>query len=82
MVKKIIGYILTAIGLVGLASASIPNLNEALKVPTTISNSSLTIGSLAVIIIGILFIILDGKSLRAGEVPIYKGKEIVGYRRK
>lgn len=86
---KIIGYILSIIGLIGLAAAMVPQINTFLiaKAQFTflsqIANLYLTIGSLILVAIGLFILMKFGsrRSKKIVEVPIYQGKNIVGYRR-
>jgi len=84
--NKIIGYILAAIGLLGLAMS---NLNQTVTkaiipftIPSFLSKYILLI-SLSLIVLGIVFLVGDGVKAKqkTREVPIYEGKKIVGYRR-
>lgn len=79
--KTLIGYIITALGLIGLALSS--------KIGQGITGSSLSsallIPSLTITAAGIVILLIFSKSSpssksKGKEVPIYKGKEIVGYR--
>ncbi|MFH1501202.1 MAG: hypothetical protein ABIE22_04630 [archaeon] len=78
---KIPGYIIAIIGLVVVASTFI---SERIPLLKNIPQAYIMIAGFAVIIIGTVMI-SQGKGGRAKqkqkEVPIYKGKEIVGYRR-
>lgn len=85
---KMIGYILAIIGLIGLAASLIKEVQDpifkALNLSASqISSTYLMIGSIIVIVIGIFIIMKKGgKGTKAsGEVPIYHGNKIVGYRR-
>jgi len=86
MATKIIGYIITLIGIIGLALTYEP-IRTILKItlPTSININTLTLVSTAAVIIGIIVLIGSRKSKSSKqkdvEVPIYRGKEIVGYRR-
>ena len=84
MVKKILGYIIAIIGIIGLAFATIKPLRTSLAIiPSQLTDTTLLIISLVVVIIGIFFIYKTepSKSSRLHEVPIYHGEHIVGYRR-
>lgn len=84
--KKAVGYILAIIGLAGLA-LTFPAVPQALNltIPPGITNNTLTVVSLVVVVIGIFIAIRGGKEgksrQKATEVPIYHGRDIVGYRR-
>ena len=86
--KKVVGYIISAVGLAGLLMSGVAPIREAITkvVPfelPAIVNNSLMIGSLIVLVVGVVLLIGTGKSKqKEKEVPIYEGKEIVGYRRK
>ncbi len=86
MVAKILGYLLSAVGIIGLA-LSYKEVRTALNLtlPQALSETTLMIISLVVLAVGVLFVLKSGKGgkhkQRAMEVPIYHGKEIVGYRR-
>ena len=76
--NKLLGYAIAGLGLLGLALPSLnilPNINKFI----------LTIPSLILIAIGVMMLITTGSTKSKTqqsqkEVPIYKGKEIVGYR--
>lgn len=85
--NKITGYVIAIIGLIGIAAwstsdirAFIENLIK-IKLP---ADNPLLIASIVIIVIGIFLVIKSGKfrSRRRGpEVPIYRGKDVVGFRR-
>lgn len=80
--KKLTGYILAIIGIIALAVGIIKPIRDALKfVPAALPNSYIIILGAILLIIGILLALKRGKSKSGGEVPIYQGKQIVGYRR-
>ncbi|MFH1425531.1 MAG: hypothetical protein ABIG28_02255 [archaeon] len=78
--KKVLGYILAIAGLIGLASSVI-----GFEIPffTELGSTILLIISLGLIVVGILFVMKGGgrRGKQAAEVPIYHGKNVVGYRR-
>ena len=76
---KLTGYILAIIGLIIV----ILSLNTGkLSIPAAIKPAYIMILGLVLVIFGILLVLGKGKSKQAAEeVPIYKGKQIVGYRR-
>lgn len=82
MVSKLIGYIISAIGLIGLFISNekilpgIPLLNNFS--PKTVLYPAMVITALGIII---LITTAKGSEKAEKEVPIYKGKKIVGYRR-
>ncbi len=89
--KKVIGYVLAGVGLVGLFASVVPAIGDFIfgKLPAGLADGlgvSLLVISLIVLGAGvvILYITTAGNShgkQKSHEVPIYKGKEIVGYRR-
>ncbi len=83
MIKKTLGYILSLAGLAGIA-LTFETVTKALKVtlPAQLTPTYLTIGSIVLILIGIFLIVKSPSGKRQeAEVPIYHGKEIIGYRR-
>lgn len=86
--KKILGYLISLIGLAGIALTAIPNLKAQIKIPAAIigiplTNTIMIILSIIILAIGI-FIVLTSKkssSSQKKEVPIYEGDKVVGYRR-
>ena len=81
--NKLIGYVLATLGVIGIATVNIPQLRSAVTLPAQISDNTFMIISLVVALIGIFFIVKGGgrKGKQMAEVPIYHGKNIVGYRR-
>ncbi len=82
--KTIIGYVLAIIGLIGLALTFEPIQKIAkITLPPQISNLYLTTGSVIILLIGVFLVFKSGggSSGKVSEVPIYHGKNIVGYRR-
>lgn len=84
MIKKSLGYVLSIIGLIGLASSLFPEVKVQFPPLVQIDNLSLTAAGIILILIGI-FIVMKTSSKRGlkipREVPIYRGNKIVGYRR-
>lgn len=88
MGKKTLGYILAAIGLLGLAMSS-PIGKKFVPSIGNLPQQSIIIGSLSFVILGVLIVSIFGdkgkKEKQAEkEVPIYKGegkhRRIVGYK--
>jgi len=77
---KLVGYIFALVGLAGIA-VSTPKLYSALSFLPADYSKYFLIGGVIFVGVGIIFIssIGSGKS-KGKEVPIYKGKEIIGYR--
>jgi hypothetical protein len=84
MVSKIIGYVIALVGLAGLAVTSLPTLNSQIpsQLTSIVPAKYLMIGALILVILGAVFAFggFSSSKQKAREVPIYKGKEIVGYR--
>ncbi len=85
MVKKILGYVLAIIGILAISASSIDQIRAPLApyIPLEISNNYLLIGGIALAVIGIFLVLKSPRSRKqkSVEVPIYHGKNIVGYRR-
>ena len=79
--KKVIGIILAALGLVGIAVTSVPQLKTYLSyLPASIQLKYVIVASLVLLIVGAFFLV--GKTTKQQkEVPIYEGDKVVGYRR-
>ena len=86
MAKKILGYVLAIIGIIGyiLTYDFAKNLLP-IPIPEAISNTTLIVSSVVLFIIGVFLTL--GKSARqkfrkeAQEIPIFQGEQIVGFRR-
>ncbi|MBM3232823.1 hypothetical protein FJZ18_01505 [Candidatus Pacearchaeota archaeon] len=82
MVSKLLGYVIVALGIIGLASTSFPPIRNYLSLSASMSSTVIMPLSLIVTIIGAVLVYLAGKGQKKGtEVPIYEGKKVVGYRR-
>ena len=87
--KKLIGYILAIIGLIALASSIIKEAqtfivnNLKLTIITKLPELYLIIGSIVIILIGIILITTSQRRGKKSlsELPIYHGKNVVGFRR-
>ena len=82
--KKVAGYIFVVVGLI-LAASNIGGVNAlVLKVLPFLANvsklNSMILGAVFVVI-GIVLVFSRGGERQKREVPIYRGKNIVGYRR-
>ena len=78
---KILGYLLAVVGIAGLAVAMIPEAGAFLPLPE-IEGTTLMIASLVLAVIGVLIIMRTGSNRgKVRELPIYQGKDVVGYRR-
>jgi hypothetical protein len=80
---KVFGYSAAGVGLVGLALSS-KKMMELIPLLKNLSPAVILVPSLILVGVGIILLLSDGKtgakSKLGQEVPIYKGKEIVGYR--
>jgi hypothetical protein len=83
--KSIFGYLIAGIGLIGLALSSSAGQKMVPQL-AGIERSFILYPSLVILAIGIMIMIMNAKggSGKARqiekEVPIYKGKKIIGYR--
>ena len=82
MNSKILGYIITTMGLViFVISFQTVQTVLKLKIPAGLSTDILTIIAIAVLAVGLFFVVKTSSSGKIKEVPIYHGKDIVGFRR-
>ena len=83
--KRVIGYVLSGLGLAGLVASGMDSVNKIVLDKFSFmpyKENLLLIVSAILIIVGLYFVYNFGKvNMNGKEVPIYKGKEIVGYRR-
>lgn len=86
--KSFIGYILAGLGLIGMALSSTVG-NKIFPAVSGIGRNFILIPSLILVGLGVVILIIGGKSLgkirqSEKEVPIYQGegkkRKIVGYR--
>jgi len=90
-VKKVVGYVLAVVGLVGLAASVFDPIYQKLfgSLPPGLADGlgiSLLVVSLIILGVGVVVLFVSGgfrgkAKQKDKEVPIYKGKEIIGYRR-
>jgi hypothetical protein len=83
--KKLFGYLLAGLGLIGLL-VSLEGVKKNIGFLGGVNSGSLLIVSLVLIGVGVVIIYLGGKGGKVHEehkddVPIFKGDKIVGYRR-
>ena len=87
--KNILGYIFSIAGIIGLFLSVVPQIKDKLfgflpETASKIASGSLIVGSIIALGAGVFLLVLFARGSskqKAKEVPIYKGKEIVGYRR-
>ncbi len=82
---KFIGYIISAVGLAGLAAYTNTKVAQILML-SKVNPTILLIASGAIVLAGLFLTLKSGGSgghhrQKGAEVPIFHGKEIVGYRR-
>ena len=81
---KILGYIISIIGLIALA-LTVETVKKivSLQLPPQLNNTILTIVGVVILLIGIFLVIKnpDNSATKNVEVPIYQGNQIIGYRR-
>jgi sulfite exporter TauE/SafE len=80
--NKILGYVLAGAGVIALG-ISYPSVRTALKIPIPsmpVSDNIIMFVGAALLLVGV-FLAFNKTSKQPAEVPIYEGKNIVGYRR-
>ena len=80
MIRKTAGYVLGALGVIGVAAWSIPSIKQFIPQLGTLNDTVLIAASTVLVIAGI-FLVMKSGGRKVREVPIYHGKDIVGYRR-
>ena len=78
--KKVIGYILSIIGILAIASTSFNQIREFARIPEVVTTEMLLIGGGILVAIGVFLIYKTSSKRGMREVPIYKDRQIVGYR--
>lgn len=89
MVNKLLGIVLSLVGLAVIAVTSVPSLSTYLSfLPASIKMQYVLVAGLCLVIVGVILGFGKGKSKveqASEEVPIYAGegrnRKIVGYRR-
>ncbi|MBI5803686.1 hypothetical protein HY450_00415 [Candidatus Pacearchaeota archaeon] len=79
--RKILGYIFSILGILGVAGTAIPEARTLFPLPPEISDTILLVISIALILVGIFIIMKTGKRRGSVELPIFQGKNVVGFRR-
>ncbi len=80
--KSMLGFIISIIGVI-LIALSFEPIKEAskLSLPAIITPNILMIIGIVVVIVGLFLSLGGNKSKKLRDLPIYQGKDIVGYRR-
>lgn len=83
---KILGYIIAIIGIAVLATGSINEIKTfvttSLKINLEqIGDINLIIAGVVLAVVGIFLVVKSPKGRKTVELPIYHGKNVVGYRR-
>ena len=80
MVNKIVGYVLSVVGLLAIG-VTVKPIKEKLAFLAGVNNLYLIVGGVAVLVLGMVLLRGGSGGRQASEVPIYRGKKVVGYRR-
>ena len=78
MGTKLFAYAAALIGLAGIA-VSTPKIYSSLSFLSIVPSKYFLIIGVILVGVGVILVSSSGKS-KGKEVPIYKGKEIIGYR--
>lgn len=84
MGKKILAYLLIIIGLVGIAYYAVPQINNAVNpyLPEGVTDTYVIAGGIILFLLGVYILSKRRRNAtKGGEVPIYHGNNVVGYRR-
>ena len=83
VIKKTIGYVLGIAGILGIAAWAIPEVKSAIPQLGTVTDTILVAVSAALAVVGIFIVVKSGggRGGKVKEVPIFEGKNVVGYRR-
>mgnify|MGYP001569185393 CR=1 FL=1 len=82
--KRVLGYILSIAGIIALLAGVKPTdvlIRKFLPYMVGVQNTPLMIAGIVLIVIGIIILKGAGGGRQLREVPIYHGKNVVGYRR-
>ena len=79
--SKIVGYVLAIVGLVGVAAWAIPEVKKMIPNLNQVGDTTLVVVSGAIVLLGLILAMKGRRGRRGGEVPIYHGRDVVGYRR-
>ena len=86
---KLVGYILALVGMAGITLYSVPKIQNLIPLPASLVTLLATksggmiilVISLVIFLAGVFMLSKGSSGKQAPEVPIYSGKNIVGYRR-
>lgn len=80
--KKSIGYVLMAVGFISLLLSGTGLQNFlGITLPAGVESWYLIMGGVVLVILGAMIVTRGTRRQKGMDVPIYHGKEIVGYRR-
>jgi len=85
--KRVVGYIIALVGILGVAAPLVPQVYSNLPIPEGFPDLYLTIGGVILVVVGLAFLVNRGGSgvtrgrSRGVDLPIFQGKNVVGYRR-
>lgn len=80
--KKVVGYVLIFLGLASLLlSYEVVQNALGVELPAPLTKATLLPAAALLIIFGAFIAFKVGTNKKVTEVPIYHGKDIVGYRR-
>ena len=77
---KLFGYLISVIGIVGIVLYTFPEVAALSGVPANLIGTPFLIASVVIAFIGVFLAVKGGGGKQPKEVPIYRGKHIVGYR--
>jgi len=81
MIRKTLGLILSIIGVIGVAAYSLPSVKKAIPIVSQLNELILVIISIIILLAGLFLATRGSSGKQPREVPIYHGKNVVGYRR-
>ena len=80
--NKILGYVITVLGVIGIAAYSITEFRSMIPWISDLNETTLIIVSGVLFLLGLLLVAKGGSfRKKVREVPIFHGKDVVGYRR-
>jgi hypothetical protein len=78
---KTFGLVFCILGIIGIAAWAIPEVKAMIPNIDMFGDMPLLITSIVVALVGLFLATRGSHGRQAKEVPIYQGKNIVGYRR-